>query len=63
MVCHPLHGQVEELLMKLEEKLLLLLLLLKRPGQVLMERYKAGLGDSAFAQGWRGSVQARRWFE
>ena len=27
MVCHPLHGQAEELLMKLEENLLLLLLL------------------------------------
>ena len=26
MVCHPLHGQAEELLMKLEENLLLLLL-------------------------------------
>ena len=42
MVCHPLHGQAEELLMKLEENLLLLLLLLeddlKRPRQVLMER-------------------------
>ena len=42
MVCHPLHGQVKELLMKLEENLLLLLLLLKdylkMPGQVLMER-------------------------
>ena len=43
MVCHPLHGQAEELLMKLEENLLLLLL--KRPGQVLMERKEAGLGD------------------
>ena len=40
MVCHPLHGQAEKLLMKLEENLLLLLLKddLKRPGQVLMER-------------------------
>ena len=40
MVCHPLHGQAEELLMKLEENLLLLLLEddLKRPGQVLMKR-------------------------
>ena len=40
MVCHPLHGQAEELLMKLEENMLLLLLEddLKRPGQVLMER-------------------------
>ena len=47
MVCHPLHGQAEELLMKLEENLLLLLLEddLKRPGQVLMERYEAGPGD------------------
>ena len=40
MVCHPLHGQAEELLMKLEENLLLLLLEddLKRPRQVLVER-------------------------
>ena len=40
MVCHPLHGQAEDLLMKLEENLLLLLLEddLKRYGQVLMER-------------------------
>ena len=40
MVCHPLHGQAEELLMKLEENLLLLLLEddLKRPEHVLMER-------------------------
>ena len=39
MVCHPLHGQAEELLMKLEENLLLLLLKddLNRPGQVQME--------------------------
>ena len=59
MVCHPLHGQAEELLMKLEGNLLLL----KRPGQVLMERYEAGPGDSTSARGWRGSVQARRWFE
>ena len=34
MVCHPLHGQAEELLMKLEENLLLLLEDdLKRPRQ------------------------------
>ena len=35
MVCHPLHGQAKELLMKLEENLLLLLLEddLKRPRQ------------------------------
>ena len=41
MGCHPLPGQAEDLLMKLEEKLLLLVLLkddLKRPGQVQMER-------------------------
>ena len=39
MVCHPLYGLVEELLMKLEENLLLLLEDdLKRPGQVLVER-------------------------
>ena len=40
MVCHPLHRQAEELLMKLEENLLLLLQEddLKRPRQVLMER-------------------------
>ena len=40
MACHPLHGQVEEMLMKLEENLLLLLLEddLKRLGQVLVER-------------------------
>ena len=40
MVCHPLHGQAEELLMKLEENLLLLFQEddFKRPGQVLMER-------------------------
>ena len=40
MVCHSLHGQAEELLMKLEENMLLLLLEdnLKRPGKVLMER-------------------------
>ena len=40
MVCHPLHGQAEELLMKLEENLMLLLLEddLKRLGQELMER-------------------------
>ena len=40
VVCHPLHGQAEELLMKLEKNLLLLLQEddLKRLGQVLMER-------------------------
>ena len=45
MVCHPLHGQVEELLMKLEESPLLL----KRPGQILMERNEVGPGDSESA--------------
>ena len=40
MVCHPLHGQIEELLMKLEENLLLLLQEddMKRRGQLLTER-------------------------
>ena len=30
---------------------------LKRPGQVLMERYEVGPGDSESTRGWSGSVK------
>ena len=36
---------------------------LKRPEQALVERSKVGPCDSESAQGWGGSLRARRWSE
>ena len=36
---------------------------LKKPRQALVERSKAGPGDSESVRGWSGSVRARWWSE